>query len=136
MKSRVSRATIAGAAVLLLLAAALPAHAEWNKGLEAYKTKDWANAVKEFEEGKFLMMVTAGGKLKKTRLSAFANIRKSGIIAISLAKDDSLIAAKLTSGNDEVFMATKEGNTVVALIKLIATLNSPELNMKPFAFRE
>ena len=50
MKSRVSRATIAGAAALLLLAAALPAHAEWNKGLEAYKEKDWANAVKEFEE--------------------------------------------------------------------------------------
>ena len=50
MKSRVSRATIAGAAALLLLAAAMPAHAEWNKGLEAYKTKDWATAVKEFEE--------------------------------------------------------------------------------------
>jgi tetratricopeptide (TPR) repeat protein len=50
MKSRVSRATIAGAAAILLLAAALPAHAEWNKGLEAYKKKDWANAVKEFEE--------------------------------------------------------------------------------------
>jgi tetratricopeptide (TPR) repeat protein len=50
MKSRVSRATIAGAAALLLLIAALPAHAEWNKGLEAYKKKDWANAVKEFEE--------------------------------------------------------------------------------------
>ncbi|MBD3855436.1 MAG: tetratricopeptide repeat protein [Acidobacteria bacterium] len=50
MKSRVSRATIAGAAALLLLAAALPAHAEWNKGLEAYKKKDWADAVKEFEE--------------------------------------------------------------------------------------
>jgi len=50
MKSRVSRATIAGAAALLLLAAALPAHAEWNKGLEAYKSKDWANAVREFEE--------------------------------------------------------------------------------------
>ena len=50
MKSRVSRTTIAGAAVLLLLAAAVPAHAEWNKGLEAYNKKDWANAVKEFEE--------------------------------------------------------------------------------------
>ena len=50
MKSRVSRATIAGATVLLLLAAALPAHAEWNNGLEAYKKKDWATAVKEFEE--------------------------------------------------------------------------------------
>jgi tetratricopeptide (TPR) repeat protein len=50
MKSRVSRATITGAAALLLLVAALPAHAEWNKGLEAYNKKDWANAVKEFEE--------------------------------------------------------------------------------------
>jgi tetratricopeptide (TPR) repeat protein len=36
--------------VLLLLAAAVPAYAEWNKGLEAYNKKDWANAVKEFEE--------------------------------------------------------------------------------------
>jgi len=50
MKSRVSRATIAGAAALMLLVAAVPAHAEWNKGLEAYNKKDWANAVKEFEE--------------------------------------------------------------------------------------
>jgi tetratricopeptide (TPR) repeat protein len=49
MKSRVSRTTIAVAASLLLLAAAT-AHAEWNKGLEAYKQKDWATAVKEFEE--------------------------------------------------------------------------------------
>jgi len=50
MKSRVMRTTIAVAAVLVLLAAAAPAHAEWNKGLEAYKKKDWATAVKEFEE--------------------------------------------------------------------------------------
>ena len=34
----------------MLLAATAPAHAEWNKGLEAYKAKDWATAVKEFEE--------------------------------------------------------------------------------------
>jgi tetratricopeptide (TPR) repeat protein len=50
MISRVSRATIAVATALMLLAAAVPAHAEWNKGLEAYKKKDWATAVKEFEE--------------------------------------------------------------------------------------
>lgn len=68
--------------------------------------------VKEFEEGKFLMMTTQTGKVKKTALSAFANIRKSGIIAISLAKDDSLIAAKLTSGRDDVFIATKEGKAI------------------------
>jgi tetratricopeptide (TPR) repeat protein len=50
MKSRVSRTTIAVATTMLLLAAAIPAHAEWNKGLEAYNKKDWATAVKEFEE--------------------------------------------------------------------------------------
>ena len=68
--------------------------------------------VKKFEEGKFLMMATRQGKVKKTALSAFANIRKSGIISISLAKDDGLIAAKLTSGKDEVFIATREGKAV------------------------
>ncbi len=50
MKSRVSRAIVASAVVLILLSAALPARAEWNKGLEAYKKRDWATAVKEFEE--------------------------------------------------------------------------------------
>jgi tetratricopeptide (TPR) repeat protein len=50
MKSVLSRATSASAAVLLLLASAATAHAEWNKGLEAYKKRDWAAAVKEFEE--------------------------------------------------------------------------------------
>lgn len=51
MKPSVSRATMmAIAAAVMLLAAAVPAHAEWNKGLEAYKKKDWATAVKEFEE--------------------------------------------------------------------------------------
>jgi tetratricopeptide (TPR) repeat protein len=50
MKSRVSRTTIAAAVVLLLLAVTVPANAEWNKGLEAYNKKDWATAVKEFEE--------------------------------------------------------------------------------------
>ncbi|MFH1380873.1 MAG: DNA gyrase subunit A, partial [Candidatus Omnitrophota bacterium] len=68
--------------------------------------------VKKFEEGKFLMMVTELGKVKKTSLSEFANIRKSGIIAISLAKEDSLIEAQLTSGKDEIFIATKEGKAI------------------------
>ena len=68
--------------------------------------------VKKFEEGGFLMLLTKMGKMKKTKLSAFANIRKSGIIAISLGKDDGLIAAKLTSGKDEVFIATRDGKAI------------------------
>jgi tetratricopeptide (TPR) repeat protein len=50
MNTRISRATVAAAAVVALLLAAAPVHAEWNKGLEAYKSRDWATAVKEFEE--------------------------------------------------------------------------------------
>jgi len=68
--------------------------------------------VKTFEEGNFLMMATKLGKIKKTKLSTFANIRKSGIIAISLAKDDSLISSKLTLGKEEVFLATREGKAI------------------------
>ncbi|NQU95691.1 MAG: DNA gyrase subunit A [Candidatus Omnitrophica bacterium] len=68
--------------------------------------------VKKFEEGKFLMMTTRMGKMKKTALSAFANIRKSGIISISLSGDDRLISAQLTSGKDEVFIVTREGKAI------------------------
>jgi DNA gyrase subunit A len=68
--------------------------------------------VKEFKEGQFLMMATKDGKIKKTDLSAFANVRKSGIIAIKIAKGDKLIGAKLTSGKNEVFIATREGKAV------------------------
>ncbi len=68
--------------------------------------------VKKFEEGKFLMMATMSGKIKKTSLSAFANIRKSGIIAISLSEDDRLMKAQLTSGKNEIFIATRDGKAI------------------------
>ena len=68
--------------------------------------------VKEFAENTFLMMITSEGKIKKTKLSAFANIRKSGIISVSLSGKDSLIGAKLTSGSNEVFIATKDGKAI------------------------
>jgi len=68
--------------------------------------------IKKFEEGRFLMMTTRMGKAKKTSLPAFENIRKTGIIAISLSKEDRLISVKLTSGRDEIFIATKEGKAI------------------------
>ncbi len=85
MKSRVSRTTIAAAVVLLLLAVTVPANAEWNRGLEAYNKKDWATAVKEFEEvtktnpdyaGAYYMLGVsqrASGQLSP----AIANLRKA-----------------------------------------------------------
>ncbi|MBL7068611.1 MAG: DNA gyrase subunit A [Candidatus Omnitrophica bacterium] len=68
--------------------------------------------VKEFDDKRFLVTVTKKGKIKKTRLSSFANVRKSGIIALKLDKDDRLMSAKLSSGNDEIFIATRGGKSI------------------------
>ena len=69
-------------------------------------------AVKEFEEDKNLVMVTKAGKVKKSVLTDFANIRRGGINAINLGKDDVLIGVQLVGEKDEIFMATSEGKAV------------------------
>lgn len=68
--------------------------------------------VSEFEEEVYVFMATRQGTVKKTSLSAFANIRKSGIIAISLAPDDELIAVKMTSGHEEILLVTRRGMSI------------------------
>jgi DNA gyrase subunit A len=68
--------------------------------------------VKDFDPGKFLFMVTKNGTTKKTPLDSYSNPRKGGIAAIKLEKDDKLINVKLTSGNNEIIIATKNGNAV------------------------
>jgi DNA gyrase subunit A len=66
--------------------------------------------IKDFGKGEqFLMFGTKGGTVKKTALSAYANIRQSGIIAINLEEGDSLIAVEITSGKDHVILGTKSG---------------------------
>jgi DNA gyrase subunit A len=60
----------------------------------------------KFDEEKFLIMCTKQGTIKKTPISAFANIRKTGIIAIGLDKSDELKWVKETCGKDEIIMAT------------------------------
>ncbi|OGM93635.1 DNA gyrase subunit A [Candidatus Wolfebacteria bacterium RIFOXYD12_FULL_48_21] len=63
-------------------------------------------------EGRYLVMLTADGTIKKTSLSEFANIRRTGIIAINLAKGDSLIGVKLSSGKDEIIITTNAGQAI------------------------
>ncbi len=68
--------------------------------------------VREFKEGSFLIMATKNGLIKKTALTAYSNPRKGGIIGIGLEKDDALIGVKMTSGDDEILLATKEGKAI------------------------
>ena len=61
---------------------------------------------------KYLMMVTKRGLIKKTSLEDFANIRRTGIIAISLKKGDQLKWAKLTAGSEQAILATRQGQSI------------------------
>ncbi|MCC6487847.1 MAG: DNA gyrase subunit A, partial [Candidatus Hydrogenedentes bacterium] len=64
------------------------------------------------EEGKFVFMVTQKGVVKKTDLNAFSNPRATGIIAIDLDKDDALIEVSITSGEDNILIATYLGMSI------------------------
>jgi DNA gyrase subunit A len=68
--------------------------------------------VSKFEENKYVVMATKKGVVKKTDLMAFKNVRTNGIIALSIDEGDSLINAAITEGNDDVFIATKEGQSI------------------------
>ena len=65
--------------------------------------------VSGFEEGKYVVMATQKGVVKKTDLSAYSHPRADGIIATVIEPGDSLIDAKLTDGNKEIFLGTKNG---------------------------
>jgi DNA gyrase subunit A len=68
--------------------------------------------VKEFSADKYLVMVTKQGQIKKTRLDAYGNPRKGGIIGITLDKDDGLIGVELTDGKQELLLGTRHGKAV------------------------
>ncbi len=68
--------------------------------------------IRQFEVDKYLFMATRGGVVKKTELSAYANPRAGGIIALTLDEGDELIAVRLTSEGDEIFLATRQGMAI------------------------
>jgi len=65
--------------------------------------------VREFSEGAFVVMATKRGKIKKTSLQAFQNIRSSGIIALSIQEDDDLVGLRITEGNSDLMLGTRNG---------------------------
>lgn len=68
--------------------------------------------VTEFEEDKYLVMVTKNGIIKRTKLSSFDTARKGGLIAINLDDEDILSWVRMTSGDDNLIVATKEGMSI------------------------
>ena len=68
--------------------------------------------VREFREDEYLLFATRKGLVKKTSLAAYANVRSSGINAISVVHDDELIDVQLTGGEHEVVLATRNGKAI------------------------
>ena len=69
-------------------------------------------AIDAKDEDKYLLLATKKGIVKKTKREEFKNINKSGLIAIGLRADDELIDVKLTDGNKEVLLVTKDGMSI------------------------
>ena len=68
--------------------------------------------VTAFDEDKFLVMVTKNGIIKRTKLSAYDTARKGGLIAIDLDEGDTLSWVRITSGSDQLLVATKQGMAI------------------------
>ena len=68
--------------------------------------------IREYTEGHFLFMATRRGIVKKTPITDYANVRKTGLAAISLREDDELIEVKKTDNNQDIFLVTKYGQCI------------------------
>src|SRR5438094_8961431 len=78
--------------------------------VQSRKSGSGPNVVDQtWDEDLHIVFATRSGIVKKSNLSNYRNVRKGGIIAIQIEKDDRLIDAKLTNGNDEIVLITKHG---------------------------
>ena len=78
-------------------------------GLEEGEQVNSVLPVDSFDHGRFVFMATSKGRVKKTRLDAFAKIRRTGIYALSLKKKDRLVEAAITDGDSDVILLASNG---------------------------
>jgi DNA gyrase subunit A len=68
--------------------------------------------IANFAEGKYLLMATKNGMIKKTALSEYSSVRKNGLLGINLKENDELIDVRLTDGEDDVVLVTSHGMSI------------------------
>ena len=66
----------------------------------------------DFDEGKYIVMVTKNGKIKRTPLSAYKHVRKNGLIAIGLDENDEIAGVRMTKGENQLIIATHNGMAI------------------------
>ncbi len=92
--------------------------------------------VKTFEEDRYLVMVTRRGVIKKTRLEDFANVRRSGLIAINLDPDDELLATDLSDGKRDIILASSGGMAVYFSEKDVRAMGRAARGVKAMTLSE
>lgn len=101
--------------------------------------EEWINAViavEEYDEEKYLIFTTKHGIAKRTSLSQFANIRKGGLIAVYLREDDELISVRLSDGNSDMLIATKNGYLIRFDEQQIRPMGRTASGVKGISLRE
>ncbi|PWL71382.1 MAG: DNA gyrase subunit A [Clostridiales bacterium] len=89
-----------------------------------------------FHEDQYLVMVTRGGTIKRTEMSAFRNVRKGGIIAISLQEEDELAWVRVTTGHSELIIATRMGMAIRIREESIRPLSRSAQGVRAIKLRE
>ena len=69
-------------------------------------------SVKDFDDQQFIVMATRNGLVKKTALSAYSKPRKGGIFAIDIREGDTLIEARITNGENDILLGTRDGKSI------------------------
>ena len=69
-------------------------------------------AVRAFEANKYVVMATKEGLVKKTELTAYANPRTGGIVAIKINEEDELIGVRVSTGSQDIFLTTRQGKSI------------------------
>ena len=93
-------------------------------------------AVRDFDEGGFVVLATRQGTIKKTELAAFSNPRPSGIIAINISQGDELIAAARTSGGEQILLATQDGKSIRFPEEQVRAMGRSATGVRGIATRE
>ncbi len=92
--------------------------------------------VKEFDPDKYLVMVTRDGLIKRTKLDAYRNVRKNGLIALVLSEGDELASARLTDGASHLLIATKNGMSIRLDEQSIRPLSRTARGVRAIRLRE
>ncbi|MGN0690663.1 MAG: DNA gyrase subunit A [Oscillospiraceae bacterium] len=90
----------------------------------------------DFDEGKFIVMVTKNGKIKRTPLSAYKNVRKNGLIAIGLDEGDEIAGVRMTGGENELIVATYMGRAIRIAEEQIRSMSRTAHGVRAIKLRE